>query len=503
MYKTVLDYLNETVKINGNKIAFSDSKNEVTFKELEISAKKIGTFIARKNIFKKGIAILLDKDVSCIISMLGVLYSGCFYTVLDAKSPKDRLNSIIETLNPECIITDNKNLKLLKELNFDKDVINVSDNDSLVIDEKLLLSTYNKIIDTDTMYILFTSGSTGIPKGTVLSHRAVISYIEWFSKCFNIDSDTIFGSQTPFYFSMSVSDIFSTIKSGATFYIIPKMYFSFPIKLLEFLNEKKINTIYWVPSALSIVANMKALDEVKLPYLKKVLFAGEVMPTKQLNMWIDKVEAEYANLYGPTETVDICTYYKVNRNLKNDESVPIGIPCDNIEIVILNEENKLCKSDEAGELCVRGSFLADGYYKNIEKTNSVFVQNPLNTNYPEKIYRTGDIVKYNDFGEIIYLCRKDYQIKHMGYRIELGEIETKISSIEGVILCASIYDEINDKIILYYQSNEIDDIVLLEQAKNVLPKYMIPNEVIKLDRFFYNANGKIDRKKLKSEYLKR
>ena len=503
MYKTVLDYLNESVNKYKDRISFCDSKEELTYEKLSILSKKIGTVVCEKKHFKKGIAILLDKSVSCIVAMLGVLYSGNYYTVLDTKSPKERLNSIIETLDPECIITDDKYLTLLNELNFRKDIINVDKIDSCDIDEELLSSVYSKVIDTDTMYVLFTSGSTGVPKGTVLSHRAVISYIEWFSNCFNINSDTVFGSQTPFYFSMSVSDIFSTIKAGASFYMIPKMYFSFPIKLLDFLNEKKINTIYWVPSALSIVANMKALDEIKLPYLKKVLFAGEVMPTKQLNMWIDKVDAEYANLYGPTETVDICTYYKVNRKLKNDESVPIGVPCNNTDIIILNEKNKLCGSNEPGELCVRGSFLADGYYKNIEKTNEVFVQNPLNECYPEKIYKTGDIVKYNEFGEIVYISRKDYQIKHMGYRIELGEIETKISSIEGIILCASIYDKESDKIILYYQSDEIGDILLLEQAKKILPKYMVPNVVIKLDRFYYNANGKIDRKKLMSEYLKR
>ena len=224
------------------------------------------------------------------------------------------------------------------------------------------------------------------------------------------------------------------------------------------------------------------------------------MPTKQLNMWIDKVDAEYANLYGPTETVDICTYYKVNRKFDNSESIPIGVHCDNCDIILIKEDNTEAKDDEQGEICVRGSFLAKGYFKNPEKTHQVFVQNPINNNYPEKIYRTGDIGKINEFGEIVYLCRKDYQIKHMGYRIELGEIESKISSIDGIVLCAAIYSEKQDKIILYYQSNEISDIVLIDKAKSILPKYMVPNVVIKLDRMPYNSNGKIDRKKLKNDY---
>ncbi|MDD6878711.1 MAG: AMP-binding protein [bacterium] len=504
MYKTIVDYLRETSEKYPKKIAFTNNKDEINWSNFYIDVKKTATSITSKNYFNKPIAILLDKEINSLISMLGVVASGNYYTILDVKSPVERLQSIIDTLDPACIITSNKYSKVLEKLNFKNEIIDIDkEKENSIIDDALLYEVNKNIIDTNPMYILFTSGSTGIPKGTVLSHKAVLSYINWFVSCFDINSKTVFGSQTPFYFSMSVSDIFSTIVTGATFHIIPKMYFSFPIKLLEFLNEKNINTIYWVPSALCIVANMRALDAVELPDLKKVLFAGEVMPTKQLNMWMDKVHAEFANLYGPTETVDICTYYKINRSISNEESIPIGHSCDNCDILILKEDNTLALQGEEGELCVRGSFLANGYYKSFEKTKSVFVQNPLNNNYPEIIYRTGDIVKLNDLGEIIYISRKDYQIKHMGYRIELGEIENKISSIDGIILCCCIYDEDTDKIILYYQSNELYDIILIEQAKSKLPKYMVPNVVIKIDRMPYNQNGKIDRKSLKEKYRNR
>ena len=328
-------------------------------------------------------------------------------------------------------------------------------------------------IDTDPLYALYTSGSTGVPKGAVLNHRNVIAYSKWSADTFNIDENTVFGNQTPFYFSMSVTDIYSTLRTGATLVIIPKAFFAFPIKLVEFLNENKVNTIYWVPSAISIVANLKLFKFAKPEYLKTVLFAGEVMPTKQLNYWINNLDKDilYANLYGPTETTDICTYYVVDRPFRDDEPLPIGRHCDNCDVVIVNEKGEEAKVGEEGELFVRGSFLSAGYYNNPEKTAAAFVQNPLNKAYPETVYKTGDLVKMNEKGEILYICRRDYQIKHMGYRIELGEIEAAASAVDGMKESVCVYDEKNDKIVLIYSAAKTNDEKVLAQLKTKLTDY--------------------------------
>jgi D-alanine--poly(phosphoribitol) ligase subunit 1 len=496
MFKNILQCLEKTSKKYADKKSFCSIDKEITYNELLTSSKKIGTKIAEIVCCTNNpIVIFIDKSTNCIETMLGILYSGNFYTVLDVNSPKERLASILNTLNPIMVITDNKN-KLKAE--------NLQIFNKLYLYEDLLINTFNKnlldtiqnnIIDTDPMYILFTSGSTGIPKGTVVSHRSVISYISSIEKTFKIDSNTIFGSQAPFYFSMSVLDIYSTILVGATFYIIPKMYFSFPIKLIEFLKGNHINTLYWVPSALSIISNLNALENVCLDELKLILFAGEVMPAKQLNYWINHVPtAKYANLYGPTEITDICTYYIINKPFKDTDQIPIGTHCDNCNILILKSDGTKALPNEKGELCVRGSFLSMGYYNNPVKTKEVFVQNPLNSHYPEIIYKTGDIVKENDNGEIIYLSRKDFQIKKNGYRIELGEIEHIVNTVDNISTCACIYKQAKEEIILFYESPVLSEKDLANILKKKLLTYMYPNRIIKLNKFPYNSNGKIDKK---------
>ncbi|MBR0220304.1 MAG: amino acid adenylation domain-containing protein [Synergistaceae bacterium] len=496
--RVVSDYLDRAAKLFPDKIAFADSKNMLSYSELQRRSKQTAAALISRKLFKQSAAVFLDKSVECIIAFMGAAYSGNFYTVIDTKMPFARVKKIIDTLEPAIIITDHKNFAKAQEFAGRTEILCLEDTENIIIDEALIKSVTENIINLDVLYVLFTSGSTGTPKGVIIGHRSVIDYIEWAAETFNFNETQIFGNQAPFYFDNSVLDIYSTLRNAATMYIIPQSCFAFPVTLLNFIRDKNINTVFFVPTVLCRLANMNIIDKVDISCLKNILFAGEVMPAKQLNIWKKYLpDALYANLYGPTEITVDCTYYIVNREIADDEPVPIGYPCRNSNILILNQNDEEAKINEQGELCVRGTSLAYGYYNNPEKTAEVFVQNPLNKNYRELIYRTGDLVHYNLKGEIIYDGRKDFQVKHSGHRIELGEIETAVSSIKGVEFCCCLHENINDKLVLFYSGNLASNEIRKTLA-DMLPDYMLPNICEQLDKMPLNLNGKIDRAKLKA-----
>jgi len=502
MKSNVTFWLDETAKNYKDKAAFVDAYKTVTFGELRDQALRIATELIRRDLFKKPVVVYLEKGADVITSFMGAAYSVNFYSPIDVDMPASRVNKILEVLEPAVVITNNELKDRFAQYDYSGEYIifeEITTNGRL--DEDAVINARSKGIDTDLLYVLFTSGSTGIPKGVTINHRSVIDYTDWVVEAFNITEEDSFGNQAPFYFDNSILDIYSTLKAGATCNIIPKDLFSQPVPLLEYIKANNINTIFWVPSALIIVAKLRAFRNVDLTQtLKRIIFCGEVMPNKQLNMWRNALpDAVYANLYGPTEITDACTYFFVDREFGDDEPLPIGFPMPNTEIMVLNDSNQLVSGDEVGELCVRGTSLSMGYYRNPEKTKEAFVQNPLNEAVPEIIYRTGDIVRYNERGEILYLARKDFQIKHMGHRIELGEIETAVSSLEGIDLCCCLYDDNRKKIVLFVDKDLTKEYIV-EGISNLVPEYMLPNKVVYMETMPINANGKIDRVKLK-EYI--
>lgn len=491
----LIEFFEKTVSSFPNKLALVDEVSKLTFVELRQRAQLIAYHISKRNTsINTPIAIYLPKSNEGIATFLATMYSGNCYAPLDTKNPVPRMQSILEILKPSCIITNNQYLGNLKKCNPQVEIINIDELDSAKVGH--VPFNYLKCIDTDPAYILHTSGSTGVPKGVVISHLSIIDYIHWVIETFNISENEVIGNQTPFIFDMSTLDIYLMLFKGATLHLIPEKNFIFPATLLEYINNNAINLIFWVPSVLISIANLRLLDTIKIPTVKKVLFGGEVMPSKHLQYWIQNLDPEvvYGNLYGPTEITGTCTCYVVDETFREDQPLPIGKPCRNTDILILNEANEPCKIGEKGELCVRGSSLALGYWNNFEKTNATFVQNPLNKSVPERIYRTGDIVFLNELGQFIYVGRKDFQIKLYGYRIDLGEIEHAILSVFDTINAGVFFNKKNNEIVLAYEADtEISVREFRIKLSEVLSKHMIPAKYIKMDPLPKSPSGKIDR----------
>lgn len=499
MQKNVLEYLENTVQKYPNKTAIIDEKSSINFGDLQNHATKIALHLQSKNISRNlPMGVFLPKSIEAIKSFLGVLYNGDFYVPLDVKNPFSRIEAIIKNIDIKYIITDSKSAKLLNELDSSVQLILLDEID-FTQNMDLDYTNYKLSIDMDPVYILNTSGSTGVPKGVTLPHKAMVDYIDWVVKEYKFDDNLILGNQSPLHFDISASDLYVTLATGSTLVLIPESLFMFPPKLLDYLEEKQVNFIYWVPSILTTISKLDLLKNRNLS-IKTVFYGGELMPTKHLMYWKKYLQdTVYSNFFGPTETTVICTHYILDRDFADDEPLPIGYACKNTDVLVLDDEDNLVSEiNKIGELCVRGSSLALGYYNDPEKTALAFVQNPLNKAYPEKIYRTGDVVYYNEKGELIYKGRKDFQIKHMGYRIELGEIETAILAIDGVDNACVLYDNENKNIVLIYESaKKIEQKAILLALHNKLPKYMLPTKFILLDVMPLNINGKIDRNKLK------
>lgn len=502
MQNHVLDYLDSTVVRVPDKIAFANETDALTFSEVYHQNRALATFFIQKGLYKEPIVVFMNKHPKTITAFFGVINSGNFYVPIDEEMPRIRIDLILDNLKPRAIICDAQTIEIANNFNFDGELFLYDELIQTAEDEEGLKSVRAKAIDTDPIYVVFTSGSTGIPKGVVACHRSVLDYIEQLSETLEFNEDTVFGNQTPLYFDACLKELYPTLKFGATTYLVPKSLFMFPIKLVEFLNEHKINTICWVVSALTMISAFGAFKKIVPQYLHTIAFGSEVFPIKQFRIWRETLpNAKFTNLYGPTEGTGMCCFYKVNREFELDEAIPVGRPFKNTEIILLDENDKRAAEGEPGEICIRGTSLTMGYYNNPEKTAEAFVQNPLNTAYPELIYRTGDIGKYNEYGELVFVSRKDFQIKHMGHRIELGEIEVNVNMLEDIKLSGCIYDNEKGKIVLYYVG-DIDAGQLTGILREKLPRYMIPNYVERLEEMPLTANGKINRVFLKEKYKK-
>lgn len=499
----VTDYLEKTAERFGDKIVVREPAYELSYSGLVTRARNIGYNLSKILHGKKNspVVIFIDKGCDCLASIFGVIYSGNCYVPMDIKTPKDRFDSIIETLGSDIVICNEKTAQLIENKQLKCCVLLyeelIQSPDSEEERGRTLEKIRSCIIDTDLMYILFTSGSTGVPKGVAITHRSVEDYIRAFNQTVPIDSDDVIGNQVPFFVDMSLKDIYMSIVAGATIVIIPQTYFMSPKKLLRYLDENDVTMLMWVPTAYSIVTRFDGLSHIRPESLKKFLFSGESMPISVFRNWISHYpDAVWVQLYGPTEITGACTSFTIDRLYEERETIPIGRPFPNTGIILLDENDREIGSSTAdvpGEICVFGSCLAAGYYNDPVKTAEAFVQNPLVKTHPSLMYRTGDLAKWDGHGNLVFISRKDYQIKHGGRRIELGEIEAAVDSIDEVHSSCCVHDAATDTIVLFYEG-EMPEKEIKERLRSKIPPYMIPGKFFCMESLPALPNGKLDRK---------
>lgn len=500
MKVSLIELFEETVKKYPQKVAVIDKDREIVFSDLHRKSLQLASALMALGIGQnKPVGVFLDKSIESVYADLGILYAGDFYMNLDIKTPAERIRNILQLVEPAAIISTTRQIKSIEGIipSTMKVILLDEADEAAEVDAADILGRLSTIIDTDPSCIINTSGSTGTPKGVVLNHKSFFDFIDWAIDTFHFGDDLVMGSLSPIVFDIYSFELCMLMAKASTLVVLPAHLAAFPAKILEVLEQHKVNFLFWVPTIMVNIANMDLLSAFKLKSLRTVWFAGEVFPTKQFNYWHHHLsEVTFANLYGPIEITLDCTYYIINKEIPDEEPLPIGYPCRNTDILILDDEDRaVTEPGVEGELCVRGTSLAMGYYNNPEKTAAAFVQNPLNKAYPELIYRTGDIVCLNDEGLIMFKGRKDNIVKHMGYRTDLGEIEhVIINTLKLVKNGCIVYNQSDKQITLFYEAAE--EIPVSEfrlQIGKVLPKYMIPTAFHHLGQLQRNANGKIDR----------
>ena len=490
----ILEYLERSAQLYPEKPALVDEQQSITFAQALENSRRVGSSLALSLAKGQPVAVYMEKSVENLCAFWGIVYAGGFYVSFNTQLPTSRLQQMQSVLQAPFVITDEEHRAELEEVFPPHRILIYRDLVKSAVDRALLTQIRQRHVDTDPLYANFTSGSTGVPKAVVVGHRSTLDFIDHFCPIFSITQKDIIANQAPFDFDVSVKDIYSALATGATLVLVPRPLFSQPQQLLDFLCEHRATTLIWAVSALCLISTVHGLDYRTPETVNKVLFSGEVMPAKHLKIWMEHLpRAQFVNLYGPTEITCNCTYHIIDRERSYPDGIPMGQAFPNEDVFLLDGDDQLVTAPNVvGEVCVRGSALALGYYRNPEQTAAAFPNNPLNPCYPQRIYRTGDLARYSTLGELHFCGRKDFQIKHMGHRIELEEIERAVSNLPGVHRCCCVFHSEKHRLYAFYQG-DLTPKELRLQLLPTLPPYMIPNVFRQVDQFPLNKNGKIDR----------
>lgn len=500
---SVIEYLLDDVAKYPSRLALVDRERQISYEIFWEMTSKIGWYLKEElKLQSQPIGVIARHNVFTPIIFMGICSSGNFYVPIDPDMPREKLKKIILLSDIKIVLSDRENLDF-------RDIYSCEyvDIQNIIAENNAKALSCSKCIKERTLQepfsVLYTSGSTGTPKGVLKTNGAFINFIESFTEIFDFEEHEIIGNQTPFYFDASAKDLLLALKLGATMVIIPTEMFSFPIKLIHYMNENKVTTILWVPSALSIVTQLNTFTEIKPTTLKRVFFVGEMFPMKHLIKWRENLpQIQYVNLYGSTEIAGIACYYKIGdeEQLTVSDNLPIGKPMPNCHIFLVEGDHIINEPNKSGEIYISSEALAKEYYKYPEGTKKAFFYCELNGNKIERYFKSGDIAHYDDKGNLVFETRRDFQIKHMGHRIELGEIETMAQSLDDVEKAGCVYDVSKNKIVLFCEKKKesmITEREIKRLLRDRLSSYMMPNKVILIDKMLLNSNGKIDRIALK------
>lgn len=524
----IYDYSRKQALINGNQIAVSLHDEKITYRELESESNKLAGLLIKQNL-KPGdrVGLYLEKTPKTIIAMLGITKAGGVYVPLDPHSPAERVNKIIKSSDPSLIFVDHETTFRFQDIiHSDLEtglipwvwwstapLMNGDDFCPKFI-YKDIEGQKNKpyqVIQNSARaaHILFTSGSTGDPKGVVITHKNVESFINWAVPYFNMKSGEHTSCHSPLHFDLSTFDIYGAFASGSHLHLVPAGISTNPKKLSAFILDNKLNQWFSVPSALSYLAKFQVIPEGGYPDLKRLIWCGEVFPVPSLQYWMKNLpDVQFTNLYGPTEATIASSYYTVKELPEPHTEIPIGEPCSNENLIILDEDLRRKNIGEVGDLYIEGSGLSPGYWKNIAKTKAAFMWYTNEEGNRKRIYKTGDLASLGNDGLVYFHGRSDYQIKSRGYRIELGEIETALGLNELLreyaVVPVQIHGFEGTAIGCAYVGKEMKNgslaPLLKQKLKNKIPSYMMPQVWKEFNRLPRNGNGKIDRKSLSDHF---
>ncbi len=538
MIKFLLHHLLTDTSVRfPNKIAVVCGENSITYRELDKKSDYLAEMLVLNGFEERStIGIYLEKSVEAIIAIFAILKAGGVYVPLDSYySPLPRIKSVIKLSEMKYLISDisrwnsiiscisTEESVLFKDIKVIlTDTLNYNGKSSISLYDSKNKASYNSFfykeyfvggirkkyegIDNDLAYILYTSGSTGLPKGVMLTHLNAMTFINWALSTFNPTCVDVFSSFAPLHFDLSVFDIFVSVAAGGCLYLLPTCINNNPRAIVDWLSKNKITYMYSVPSLWVSILNYANVEAQSLMELKHILFAGEVFPPKYLKQLMNILShSNFYNLYGPTET-NVCMFYKVQNEADIwDRPVPIGSACANTQIIVLNDNGEEVSEGEAGELLVRGSIVSKGYYRDEEQTRKVFIKSPLSKYSGELFYKTGDIVRKCGDEIFEFIGRNDLMVKYAGFRIELEEIEHVLYKNEIIEEAVAIpFVRQDDR-----KSVSIMALVKIREGKkssvtdiknfvaDILPKYMIPEVIRLVNEIPKNSNGKIDRQRIK------